>query len=242
MASRDQAEYVYADICPADADDKTRPDGTDVFRSRRPGLYRPIASDPTAQVLPPMRGATEMVAAVVTLADTDDLQEACAQVATAVEQGAQLIALPPLVPAADDPAASAAFALEAIPALASACGDAVVTTALVVGETAAWQHCAVVVGKSGLLLQQGQVHPSNRFDWSTPAAGFLSVELPFGRLAVVTSDDSIYPETFRLLALAGVEVCTVPLSPLENWELETGLLERSAENRILPVRPSIVEG
>jgi hypothetical protein len=29
-----------------------------------------------------------------------------------------------------------------------------------------------------------------------------------------------------------VEVALLPLSPLEDWELQTGLLERSAENRI----------
>ena len=61
-------------------------------------------------------------------------------------------------------------------------------------------------------------------------------------MAVVTSDDSFYPETFRLLALAGVEVALLPLSPLEDWELHTGLLERSAENRInLVVAPDTTQ-
>ena len=75
------------------------------------------------------------------------------------------------------------------------------------------------------------------FDPSTYSVGeladsFETVDLPFGRLAVITSDDSLYPETFRLLAMAGAEIAAVPLSPLEDWELQTGLLERSAENRI----------
>ena len=76
------------------------------------------------------------------------------------------------------------------------------------------------------------MHASKRFSWSELADGFGSIELPFGRLAVITTDDSIYPESFRLLAMDGVEVASVPLSPLEDWELQTGLLERSAENRI----------
>ena len=90
----------------------------------------------------------------------------------------------------------------------------------------------MAIGGDGVLLRQGQVHHSERFAWSELANGFGSVQLPFGRLAVLTSDDSIYPESFRLLALAGVEAAAVPLSPLEDWELQTGLLERSAENRI----------
>ena len=32
--------------------------------------------------------------------------------------------------------------------------------------------------------------------------------------------------------MRGVEVVALPLAPLEAWELSTGLLERSAENRI----------
>ena len=58
----------------------------------------------------------------------------------------------------------------------------------------------------------------------------------------MTSDDSLFPETFRLLAMAGVEVALLPLSPLEDWELNTGLLERSAENRInLMAAPDTVD-
>ena len=49
---------------------------------------------------------------------------------------------------------------------------------------------------------------------------------------MVLAGYTIYPETFRLLAIAGVEVTAVPLAPLEDWELATGLLERSAENCI----------
>jgi predicted amidohydrolase len=97
------------------------------------------------------------------------------------------------------------------------------------------------VGSQGLVLVQPQVHASERFAFSELADAFVSAELPCGRVAVLTSDDSIYPETFRLLAMAGVEVVLLPLSPLEDWELGTGLLERSAENRInLLVAPDTV--
>ena len=232
-ASLDKAEYVYADIEPCTADDKRRPDGTDIFRSRRPELYQAIAADPSGQPLPPMQGAADLVAAIVTLEQPVDVDAAAVRVAEAVAKGAALIALPPLAGDGGDPAAAAVIADKFLAALPAACGDAVVTTSLVLpGSNGGWQHCAVVVSSEGLIHRQGQVHASERFSWSELADGFGSIELPFGRLAVITTDDSIYPESFRLLAMDGVEVASVPLSPLEDWELQTGLLERSAENRI----------
>ncbi|QFU77886.1 hydrolase [Halioglobus maricola] len=232
MASLDQEEYVYADIEPSLATDKCRPDGTDVFASRRPELYAPIAQDPADQPLPPMEGAAEIAGAVITLADASDLDEAAAAIARAVAKGAQLIALPPMVPVVADPAASAAYGDTVLARIADCCSDAIVTTAIVLPAGEGYQYCAVAVDKTGLLQRQGQVHHSERFAWSELADRFEPLETPFGRLALVPSDDSIYPETFRLLAIAGVEVAVVPLAPLEDWELATGLLERSAENRI----------
>ncbi|MEH6586086.1 MAG: nitrilase-related carbon-nitrogen hydrolase [Halioglobus sp.] len=233
MASMDREEFVYADLDLCLADDKQRPDGTDVFASRRPELYAAIAQDPANQPLPQMNGAAELLATVVTLADPLDLDEAVARILEASAGGAQLIALPPMVPDASDPDASAEFAAAVQAALVPICADVLLSTSLVLpADNGGWQHCAVVLGREGLLLRQGQVHHSQRYAWSELADTFTSLETPFGRLAVLTSDDSIYPETFRLLAMAGVEVTAVPLSPLEDWELQTGLLERSAENRI----------
>ena len=231
-ASLDREEFVYADIEPARADNKCRPDGTDIFASRRPALYTAIAENPAGQPLPEMKGPQELPAAVVTLDCPHDLDEVRSAIAEARVTGAKLVALPPLVPNSEDPRGSAVFAGKVLAVLPGICGDAVVTTSLVLPSGEGWQHCAVAIGDAGLLLRQGQVHYSERFAWSELADGFTSAQLPFGRLAAVTTDDSIYPESFRLLAMAGVEVAAVSLSPLEDWELRTGLLERSAENRI----------
>ncbi len=232
-ASLDEEEYVYADVEPAKADDKCRPDGTDIFASRRPQLYGAIAQDPAGQNLPAMTGSARLTTAIAQLQDTLDLNEVARAIAEARTAGAKLLALPPLVTDSADPAAAAAFAESVIQALPPLCADLLVTTSLVLPARGdGWQHCAVVIGSDGLLLRQGQVHHSQRFAWSELADQFESLETDFGRLALVTSDDSIYPETFRLLAMAGVEVACIPLSPLEDWELQTGLLERSAENRI----------
>ncbi|MEP5567252.1 MAG: nitrilase-related carbon-nitrogen hydrolase [Halioglobus sp.] len=232
-ASVGEAEFVYADIDPALADDKRRPDGTDIFASRRPQLYAAITENPANQSLPLMQGIGELESAVVTAKDPVDLEEIAIHIATARSQGAQLIALPPMIPDVSNPVTSAEFAAKALAILPTLCGTAIVTTALVLPtKNGGWQHCAVILGSDGVLLRQGQVHYSQRFAWTELADSFECLVLPFGRLAVVTSDDTVYPETFRLLALAGAEVAAVPLSPIEDWELDSGLLERSAENRI----------
>jgi predicted amidohydrolase len=231
-ASRDREEFVCADIDLQQADDKSRPDGTDVFSSRRPAIYGAISADPCAQCLPAMSGSAEVTAAVVQL-QVNDLEHALAAVRDAVAGGAELVVLPPLVGDIADLDAAAERGEQVLSALARICGEAHVGTAIVRRSAAGdYQYCAVLVSRQGLVHEQAQVHASSRYAFSAGAAGFSACDLPLGRVAVLASDDSIYPETFRLLALAGVEIALVPLSPLEDWELATGLLERSAENRI----------
>jgi predicted amidohydrolase len=231
LASMDQEEYVYADIDVSAADDKRRPDGTDIFASRRPELYRAICEDPAQQPYPQAGGADSAAAAIIPA--VTDLDNAVSLLRQASEAGAQIVALPPFTGPADDPLAAQSVAQAVIEGLSGACGNAVVATSLILpGDSGGAQHCAVLIGSDGLLHRQPQVHPSQRFAFSEPCDQFTSCDLGFARVAVITSDDSIYPETFRLLAMAGVEVVAVPLSPLEDWELATGLLERSAENRI----------
>jgi len=231
-ASPDQAEFIYADIDLSVAADKRRPDGTDVITSRRPELYAAISEDPVGQALPPMTGAAEVGAAVIQLAEVANLEAVRGEVDAAIAAGAELIALPPLLGDLDRLDRAAAHGEAVIATIAEAAGRALVATAVIRAHGEGYRYCAVLVSADGVCLEQAQMHPSVRYDFSEPADEVATFDAPFGRLALVTSDDSIYPETFRLLAMAGVEVAAVPLSPLEDWELATGLLERSAENRI----------
>ena len=233
MASRDREEYVYADIVVAEADHKQRPDGTDVFASRRPELYQAIGQDPAGQRQQTGPGDNQLAAAVVQLDCCTDLVAVGQAVEQARAAGARLIALPPLLGDIADLGQAAAFGERVLQELSSRCGESYVATAIVrVLDNGDYQHSALLLGGEGIVHLQPQVHPSVRYGFSAPCDRFKVAQLPFGRVAVVTSDDSIYPETFRLLAMAGAEVAAVPLAPLEDWELQTGLLERSAENRI----------
>mgnify|MGYP000701026196 CR=1 FL=1 len=231
-------EIVVADINPQLADQKQRPDGTDVFLNRRPELYQDIARDPQTLSQPDWLGGEQLHAAIMRLESVGEsgLRQALQNIKALDRDALQWLALPPLVDAAmaaEDLDAAEAFSQRAIEQLAALAGDLYISTSLVCRNAQGMtQYCAVLIGGAGVVLQQGQMHFSERFAWSALSNELSTLALPFARVALVTSDDSIYPEMFRLAALAGVEVAAVPLEPLQSWELQTGLLERSAENRI----------
>ena len=197
--------------------------------------------------------------ALVQLAATgaEALAEAAARVAEAFADGAQLVALPPLffLPGqqVSAPEAAAEASAEATAQLAAQCGAGrYVATTLVAGNPP--RLCAALIGckekdgqrqqsaahppdvaskaQAGPALLQGSLHRSERYAWSPLAERVEVADLGFARVAVLTSDDACVPEAFRLAALAGADTVVVPALPLERWEMQTGLLERSAENRV----------
>jgi len=204
---------VVADIDVALADDKRRPDGTDVMASRRPDLYGPILDAPRGRRRP--EGAAELVTAVLSPEDDDDLGSLLRE---ALATGAALVVLPELAELAPDDIVAALAGSEALVATSVADGDA---------------HVGLVLGASGIVLRQPQLHACARLDWaSTLGDGLQVVDLPWGRLALVVGDDALYPETFRLAAFQDVDVVAVPFTTQTPADLDPLLLERAAENRI----------
>jgi predicted amidohydrolase len=223
-----EPDMVVVDLDPVLADDKRRPDGTDVFAARRPELYAAIGRPPTTAARPPS-GAAELSVAAVTGAP----DELAAMVAAVVADGVRLVVLPELAAHADGRAddgdgADGALVEALTAALRGTPAHAVVS--IRDGD----RHLGAVVGGEGLVALQPQLHRSGRHaGWHEGLGEGLSVvDLPWGRLAVVVGDDALYPETFRLAALAHAEVAAVPFTVLEAWEVRTGLLERAAENRL----------
>jgi predicted amidohydrolase len=82
-APRTGEAVIVADIDPSLADSKLRPDGTDIFATRRPALYGPIAAEPVGRQRP--AGAPTLPVAVVR-----DIR----LIEDAVAKGARLIVLP----------------------------------------------------------------------------------------------------------------------------------------------------
>jgi predicted amidohydrolase len=155
-------------------------------------------------------------------------------------KGARIAPLPPLAGLDDRPPVEAAAAsAKYIEDLQGVCGatSGWAATSLVLELTGTLTHCAVLIGRSGLELVQPQLHRSERTAWPALGDRVETADLPFGRVAMTTSDDSIYPEMYRLLPLAGAEIAITPVAPLEKWELKTGRVERAAENRINLLAP-----
>ena len=128
-------EIIVAEIDPSLADDKRRPDGTDIFAARRPALYARLAEDPAGQPVS-VSGPDEVRAAAV---------RGAAQVADALAAGASLVCVAgDVVP--DAGVLAAMIGGEALVAAAS--GD----------------DSVAIVGRNGVVLEQGLLHKAGGAD------------------------------------------------------------------------------
>ena len=195
-----------------------RPDGTDVWASRRPHLYRALA-EPTPGLDDHPRAQALRAAATTSIDRAREL----------VAVGVELIVLPELAIELDDVAAASA-ALEGT--------EAIVVTSVREGNA----HVGLAIAATGVIGRQPQLHAVARHDWDARSGdevvlgdAVVPIELPWGRLAIVVGDDLVHPEVSRLAALASVDVLAVPLDAAEPWETALGVLERAAENRVCVV-------
>lgn len=86
------------------------------------------------------------------------------------------------------------------------------------------------------LLRQPMLHRSHQHPYATELGdGLCTVDLPWGRLALLCGEDHVQPESFRLAALASADVVAVTTGPLAVWERELGFRGRAAENRVTVV-------
>ncbi len=240
---------VVADIDVARADDKRRPDGTDVIAARRPELYARLADEPRGRVRP--AGAEQLEVAVVQpVADGEAaIAEAAAVVRDLVADNVTLVVLPELfcfeggvLDAALPWGEVVGRSERAVAALTGALAgtEALVVTSLPAVDADGVGHDALAIGPDGIAARGRQLHRSERHAHWVSAYGsdVTVVEVPYGALALVVGDDAIYPETFRLAVLQDADVVALPFTALEAWETRTGLVERAAENRLNVVAAS----
>ena len=190
----------------------TRPDGTDLVASRRPRIYAPLFA-PTPPTDDHPRADEVRVAAA---SDVDSAHEA-------LQAGAALVVLPELLPG---------DVAEVQQLLADS--EAVIATSIRHTGESGVSHCGVLVSRQGLVLHQPQLHYVARHSWVTRLGSELhTVDLPWGRVALVVGDDVLYPEVPRLAALAAADLIVVPWAAGgELWDVELCLPERAAENRV----------
>jgi len=243
-APRDEEAVVLAEIDLSLADDKTRPDGTDLFAARRPSLYTAIAKASTAPVCEP--AAAQVTAACLCPLNEDEraLDELYSLV-TELPGDSVLAVLPELFcygcAPGEDLAADAALAQRAIDAMRAACAarpQLMLCASLVLPVGEAYGLVAVLVGAGGVVASQPQLHACQRFGWAQLGQQLDPVDLPWGRLALITGDDVSYPELVKVAALAGAHAIAVPCCLQEPWEEAYGLRSRAAENRLCVVASS----
>lgn len=233
-----EEEVIFADIDPSLADNKEISDGTDLFQSRRPNLYQAIAQDPAGQPEPGFSGNVEATVAMID--QFDNQQELLRLVGEAAKAGAELIVLPQLAlgDGSDDASRNDLVSRyqQLVNELITTAGNALVVTSVIekasTSTNAEFAHTVVGLTQAGVCLQQKQLHDSSSLGWSELDENIQTLETPFGCLALLSGADIYYPEVFRVLAIKGVEVVAIPYQHRDRWELQTGLLERAAENRL----------
>lgn len=245
-APRTGDAVVIADIDPGQADDKRRPDGTDIFASRRPQLYQQIGQEP--RPFAGKVGAAELSTAVYQpqLDGPAAIEETADAIADAAAKGVKLIVLPELFCFEDgvvqDVDTAVAQSKQAVAAIVAALqgSEGCVVTSIVADTAVGRQHLGVLISADGILHRQPQLHQSQRHaHWvAALGEGVTAVEMLWGRLAILVGDDNIYPESYRLAVFEGADVVAAPLHILEAWEVTLGLPERAAENRVCLVAAS----
>ncbi|MCX6129889.1 MAG: carbon-nitrogen hydrolase family protein [Proteobacteria bacterium] len=237
-ASLANEDIIFADIDPRQADKKSRPDGTSIFEHRRPELYQALAEQPRPIEYSKQSRKVQLGCWQAHSTGKDAILELCAELPVLAEKH-ELILLPELffienLQELDWGKALelSNFALAAIEQALSGLALHVAGSFLLEGKTGI-QHCATLVNQSGIEFKQPQLHHSKRYEAQLELAQALqTIDLGFGKIGIIVGDDAFYPETFRLLALAGADLVLISGHLQERWEIETGLLERAAENRI----------
>ncbi|PSR58798.1 MULTISPECIES: carbon-nitrogen hydrolase family protein [Nocardia] len=208
---------IVADIDIGLADDKRRPDGTDVLAARRPRLYAPLLD------ISPRRApaGAQTIPAAAALADPGLIGDIA-------HSGAALIVLPALTGTAS---AEPAPATVSIPEVAAALRGTAAHVVLSLRDGDA--HVGVLVNAEGVVGYQRQLHRTERHPWLSDLGDALEIfDMSWGRMALVVGDDALFPETFRLAAVRDADVVAVPHALGEPWETRLGLPERAAENRL----------
>ncbi|MBB5210167.1 nitrilase-related carbon-nitrogen hydrolase [Microbulbifer hydrolyticus] len=207
---------------------------------RRPAIYQRLEMD--------AEDPTEEAAERIDIALLDPQGEGGAAIERviallrALPDNIQLAVLPAVFPqrdAAKNWSRTAALCREAEAQLLEICRerDIQVCTSIIEEAESGWQHLGVLLDGNGRRLSQPQLH---RCHLGLPPSGreLQLLDLPWGRVAILTGNDCRYPELARIAALGGAHCLLMPVgaealgveSHRENLPLL--LAARAAENRV----------
>jgi predicted amidohydrolase len=220
---------VVADIEPGWADDKTRPDGGDLFLARRPRLY---AAGRPPGTRPPAAASARVAVLRPNGHGMAAIEDAGRLVRAAAANGVELAVLPELFHYADGRADGSFLDGIAVDVISQALEDTACHVVTSLPDDAA--HVGVLISERGVTGRQVQMHACGRhISWQAALGDRLvRFDLPWGRLVIAVGDDALFPEVFQLAVSLGADAVAVPCAPAERWELTLGLPARAAENNL----------
>jgi predicted amidohydrolase len=248
--------FVFADINLADdgkeSDNRFRPDGTDLFKQRRPDLYENLAkcfqNKPSHEQANTYENKVPETANVAIFATYKSDEEAIEDVCFYIENNlSDIIQLPELFFIEDKTITNNAEQLARIASLCQLLIEQISTvlrpfqyvcTSLVIEGS----HQAVLISEHGLFATQQQLHFCQRYEWTALGNDLNILELPLEqgniRVAMLTADDANIPEIVKIAALNNIHLLLIPFDIQEASEVEYSLLSRAAEHRICIVAGS----
>ncbi|PPR79861.1 MAG: hypothetical protein CFH01_00169 [Alphaproteobacteria bacterium MarineAlpha2_Bin1] len=239
---------IWADIDIKKADFKIRPDNTNIFKSRRPKIYKPIAKKPKRKE---KYSNIENISVAVIQPDISGenfSNDIFNEIKNLSNSSVKLIVLPELFYLSKNEKISNFNKIniktkEIISIITKALSNSDTKVVMSVVSNNSTSHEGIMISNLGIIMRQKQLHICERHKWSTSLSDQVNVlDLDWGRIGIVVGGDSIYPEVYRLLALKDVDIVAVTSKILEDWEIRYGFIERSAENRmalIVASTPSI---
>jgi predicted amidohydrolase len=231
---------AFADIDPAESDDKNWGDG-DLFGDRRPGLYGDLLRRPVAPTGTP---TAAFDAAIVQMRSDrparSNVERGLDLVADAAANGARLVVLPELfsftsADLTDELPAALSLAEEAEAQLAALCRDEGIFVACSLPtDDAGPRHTGLLIDDTGTragTYHQSHVTASDR-RWCLPGDDLPVWDTKLGRIAMMIGYDAVFPEVASSLALRGAEILVHPTTWRFEWEPGLVLPERASENRV----------
>ncbi|MBK7659140.1 MAG: carbon-nitrogen hydrolase family protein [Betaproteobacteria bacterium] len=250
----DRHGVASARIDPASARAKGWLGGGDRFRDRRVDAYgllaKPFAGSPAARALEeplvPEKSVTKVAAVQAHATPADPAgREALEMADHTAKLGAQLIVLPlhanspTWAPDATEARAaaskSAAVSAEAA-RIAKQYGRHVVLP-LIVETGASLAIEAHLIGPEGTVVgryRQVHTHPVLE-SWALPGDAFPVFDTPVGRIGMLLGYDGLFPESARLLALAGADIVAYASAWQHRFERELLAVPKAEDNRVYVV-------
>jgi predicted amidohydrolase len=248
---------IFADIDLAECglqNKSCRPDGTDIFKQRRPELYqyvissinKPSSSTQISEYI--QEHKVPVTANVAIFATYKSNEQAIEDVCYYIENNlSDVIQLPELFFISDKKLLNNLEQRMQIEELSNQLIKKIslelrpfqyVCTSLVIDE----MHQAVIISENGLFASQKQLHFCQRYSWTTlgEAVNFVKLPLEQGNInvAMLTADDANIPEIVNVVAASDIQVLLVPFDIQEPCEVEYNLIARAVENRICIVAAS----